>query len=613
MATILVIDDEPTNRQLLSTILGYRGHRVLEAGDGQEGLEKTRAEKPDLAIVDILMPTMDGFEFVRQLRADPAITATSIIFYTAAYYEREIRGLARDCGVSHILTKPTDPQAIIDTVDATLGRGSEPSPPPPAEEFDRDHLRLMTDKLSQKVGELEGVGLRLAKLIEIVRELASERESTGLVRKACQSARQIIGAAHAGLGITDEDGKLLQFEFHGATAEQAATLAPPPIDRGMIQRILAQRSPVRIRNSGGNPEALGFPQNNPPVYSFLGVPIVSPMRVYGWLGLRNKIGTDEFSKEDENLAVSLAAQTAVAYENIQRYNEIHSHADKLEQQVNERTADLKRSNAELEQFAYVASHDLQEPLRKILGFTDLLAEKLKNQLDDNAKEYMSYVTDAAGRMRELIQDLLAYSRADKQARKTQRVDCLAVLSRVLLDLQPAMEEHAAIVTNGRLPILSADATQVAQLFQNLIGNAIKYRSNQPPRIHIDAKSVSREAYHGKREASLVKRISSAQRDTNDEIRNTNDEIRDTPETEWLFSVRDNGIGIDAKYSERIFRVFQRLHTRVQYPGTGIGLAICKKIVEYYGGRIWVESAAGQGSTFYFTLRAAQADAPLGAA
>jgi light-regulated signal transduction histidine kinase (bacteriophytochrome) len=364
---------------------------------------------------------------------------------------------------------------------------------------------------------------------------------------------------------------------------------------------------------------LGLPANHPPVHSFLGVPVSSPARLYGWLGVLNKVGAGEFSLEDEKLAVSLAAQTAIAYENLQRFAEIQTHAQKLEQEVNERTADLKRSNSELEQFAYVASHDLQEPLRKILGFTDLLAQNLKTQLDDNAKEYMSYVTDAAGRMRDLIQDLLAYSRSGREARKTEQVDCGAILSRVLLDLQPAIEEHAAVVTNSRLPTLTADATQLAQVFQNLIGNALKYRSTQPPRIRVEAKLVSREAYLAKREPEDVSRISylvsredekratpTETRDTRYEQRDTPTE-RDTPATVWLFSVRDNGMGIDAKYSDRIFRVFQRLHTRAQYPGTGIGLAICKKIVEGNGGRIWMESAAGQGSTFYFTLPGLQAD------
>ncbi|HTF91585.1 MAG TPA: ATP-binding protein, partial [Verrucomicrobiae bacterium] len=472
---------------------------------------------------------------------------------------------------------------------------------PRPEQFDREHLRVTTDKLSQKVMELETVTLRLGRVIEIGRELASEHDADRLIDNVSRSARKVVGATLAGVGIINDDGrKLLQYNYYGMSAEKSVALTAPAVDQGVIHTILTEGRPVRLRNLDGSPEDLGLPADHPPIYSFLGVPIASFPRLYGWLALKNKIGRDEFTAEDESLAVSLAAQMAVAYENIQRYNEIQSHAENLEQQVDERTADLKRSNAELEQFAYVASHDLQEPLRKILGFTDLLAEKLKNQLDDDAKEYMSYVTGAASRMRELIQDLLTYSRAGKQSRKVERVDCQAVLSRVLLDLQPATEEHAAIVTNDRLPILSSDATQLGQLFQNLIGNAIKYRSDQPPRIHIGAEQIN--------ESQVPSSKFQVEESEKSAISNPQSAIANSPV--WLFSVRDNGIGIEAKYSERIFRVFQRLHTRAQYPGTGIGLAICKKIVEGCGGRIWLESAAGQGSTFYFTLPAAQTDETL---
>ena len=188
MATILVVDDDFTNRQLLSTILSYRAHKIVEAADGQEGLAKTQSERPHLAIVDIVMPTMDGFEFVRQLRSNPAIAKTPIIFYTAGYYEREIRSLAHDCGVSYILTKPAEPQVIIDTVDAALGFAGLPLGFPAPEQFDREHLRVTTDKLSQKVAELETVSLRLERLIEIGRELASEHDSADLIDSVSGSA-----------------------------------------------------------------------------------------------------------------------------------------------------------------------------------------------------------------------------------------------------------------------------------------------------------------------------------------------------------------------------------------------------------------------------------------
>jgi signal transduction histidine kinase/CheY-like chemotaxis protein len=586
MATILVVDDEPTNRQLLCTVLGYRGHRVVEAGDGEEGLQKSRSEALDLAIVDILMPTMDGFEFVRQLRSDPAIARIPIIFYTAAYYEREIRSLAQDCGVSQILTKPTEAEVIIETVDAALGHPGEQPVLPITRDFDREHLRLMTDKLSQKIGELEAVGLRLTKLIDLGRELASEHDIGRLTRQSCLSAREIVGAAQAGLGIVDENGMVRHFEFHGATPALAAALATPAVDRGIIKKLLTERAPVNLCNPSGDPEILGFPQHSPPIHSFLGVPIFSSDRTYGWLGLRNKLGASQFTGDDEKLVISLAAQTAVAYENIQRYAAIQRQADELEQKVKERTADLQRSNAELEQFAYVASHDLQEPLRKITGFTELLAQTLKENLDGDAKDYMSFITDAARRMRDLIQDLLVYSRAGKERKIPQTVHGGVVLDRVLLDLQPLIEESGAVVARGPMPTIQADEVQLAQLFQNLIGNAIKYRSTQAPRIQISAKLQSSQADLNGHETSQSSK----------------------PPTAWLFSVRDNGIGIDPKYAERIFGIFQRLHTRAQYPGTGIGLAICKKIVEGHGGHIWVESAAGQGATFNFTVPTQNSDA-----
>ncbi|MBW4056131.1 MAG: PAS domain S-box protein [Proteobacteria bacterium] len=225
-------------------------------------------------------------------------------------------------------------------------------------------------------------------------------------------------------------------------------------------------------------------------------------------------------------------------------------------------ANLARSNQELEQFAYIASHDLQEPLRKIAGFTELLAIRSKVTLDEKAESYMAYIVDGATRMSNLINDLLSYSRIMSSTRELAETDCSAVLSKVLRDLELVITESNTEVVCGPLPIVHADKTQLGQLFQNLIGNAIKYRAAASPVITISA----------------VKR-----------------------RTDWLFSVADNGIGIAPEFNERIFAIFQRLHTRAEYPGTGIGLAICQRIVKRHGGRIWVESTIPTGSTFFFTI------------
>jgi PAS domain S-box-containing protein len=230
--------------------------------------------------------------------------------------------------------------------------------------------------------------------------------------------------------------------------------------------------------------------------------------------------------------------------------------------IKETEANLARSNSELEQFAYVASHDLQEPLRKIAGFTELLANRYKGKLDDKAESYMAYIVDGATRMRSLINDLLKYSRVMRSSRELVETDCAALVSVVLRDIEIAVRESNAKIVCGPLPTIQADRKQLGQLFQNLIGNAIKYRGAAPPRITITA-------------------------------------IRQ--QGNWLFSVGDNGIGIAPEFYERIFAIFQRLHTRAEYPGTGIGLAVCQKIVERHGGKIWVESTAGKGSTFFFTI------------
>jgi PAS domain S-box-containing protein len=237
----------------------------------------------------------------------------------------------------------------------------------------------------------------------------------------------------------------------------------------------------------------------------------------------------------------------------------------------EKAQELQRSNTELEQFAYVASHDLQEPLRMIASYTQLLGRRYKGKLDGEADEFISYAVEGAIRMQVLINDLLAYSRVGTRGKPFTQTDCNEVFSRTLTNLKIAIEEAGAKITHEALPRVRADPTQLIQLFQNLLGNAIKFHSpERSPEIHVFA--------------SLQPAPDSAEAGE-----------------EWLFSVRDNGIGIEEKYFERIFILFQRLHTREQYPGTGIGLAVCKKIVERHGGRIWVESGPGKGSTFYFTI------------
>ncbi|HEY9657840.1 MAG TPA: ATP-binding protein, partial [Allocoleopsis sp.] len=262
--------------------------------------------------------------------------------------------------------------------------------------------------------------------------------------------------------------------------------------------------------------------------------------------------------------------------------------DELEQQVQERTSELRqladelqRSNQELEQFAYIASHDLQEPLRAITSFTQLLAKRYRGQLDARADTYIEFIVDGAIRMQQLVKDLLAYSRTGRHELSMRSIDCNALLEQVKKDLQVAITENQAVITADSLPTIVADPNQMANLLQNLLGNSLKYRSEDAPHIHLAAKLLSGEGNRVVTQEGATEWTASA--------------------GEWLFSVRDNGIGIEPRYADRIFGIFQRLHASDEYSGTGLGLAICRKIVERHAGRIWVESQLGQGATFFFTI------------
>ncbi len=240
-----------------------------------------------------------------------------------------------------------------------------------------------------------------------------------------------------------------------------------------------------------------------------------------------------------------------------------------QQELAQMVEELARSNEELERFAYVASHDLQEPLRMVASYTQLLGERYQGKLDENADKYIGYAVEGAQRMQTLIQDLLAFSRAGRNKPTGGDADCNLLMKDVLLNLAASIQESGAVVSYDALPVVTADRMQLSQLLQNLIGNAIKFRNQKAPAISVKAEEVKGF---------------------------------------WQFAVSDDGIGIGPEHVDAVFAVFHRLHTRAEYSGNGIGLAICKKIVEQYGGKIWVESAPGQGSTFKFTLpaRAAQA-------
>ena len=358
--------------------------------------------------------------------------------------------------------------------------------------------------------------------------------------------------------VTDIAKQLTGAEF-GAffPMPQETEMSVSAFDSGQV--LLRSDDITQDPRYGEMPPHYALPKGHLALRSYLAAPVISRSGAVLGALLFGHSRAGVFNEQHEQIVAGIAAQSAIALDNARLFAEARQAQEALQQANDE----LRRANADLEQFAYSASHDLQEPLRMVAIFTQMLKKKYGHKIDESADEYIEYAVKSAGRMQMLVRDLLAYTQARLEPNKTESlIETERVLERTLADLQESVDRNQAVITHGELPRLRMNPTHMQQLLQNLIGNAIKYRSREVPRIHVEA-------------------------------------IRQ--DTDWLFSVRDNGIGIAPQYSKHIFGVFKRLHNREEYEGTGIGLAICQRIVERYGGRIWVESEAGAGSVFFFSI------------
>lgn len=571
MARVLVVDDHAANRELIATLLGYAGHRVDEAADGAEALQKVRDAQPALVICDILMPTMDGYEFVRRLRADPAIAHTEVVFCTATFMESEARTLAASCGVSQILFKPCEPQDILDVVQAALAQQVRvPSPAPAIDDFDREHLRLVTDKLVAQSNELRHAHQRLSALTELNLRLASERDPFLLLSQVCRGARDLIGARYAILGVRHKNGhESAHFASWGFEPEAAGPFDPRDLAAGVLGSVMHERKTRRFLNPSGDPVRLGFPGSCPPFTSGLVAPIVSLHQSYGWILLIDKLGAEAFSDEDEHLLGIHAAQAGRIYENGSLYLAMKHSAEQLqianetlEQRVESRTAQLREIIGGLESFNRTVSHDLRGPLGGIAGASRKAAEYLGSGQAERAAQMLELIAKSAERTEHLVNALLALARVSETDLHRQRVDTQALVRDVVDQLpQPAGRPPVPVVI-GELPEVDADPTLLRQVFVNLIGNALKFASaGSSPQVEVGA---------------------------------TLEQGR------TVFFVRDNGVGFSSAQAERLFQPFQRLHG-ARYEGFGLGLSIVKRIVERHQGRIWAEGRPGQGASFHFSV------------
>jgi len=631
---ILVVDDQPQNIELLEAYLVPQGYQIVKAANGREALGKLSGNKIDLILLDVKMPGMDGFEVTRRVREDAQNHLLPIVLVTALR-ETEDRVKGIEAGCDDFLTKPVDKMELLARIKSLLKvkdyndqkeleiiiKSSDEAREyaesiintmrEPLISLDQD-LRVVTanrsfyevfkvkpeNTMGQLIYDLGNKQWNIPKLRELLETILPQKTTfvnyevehdfaTIGRRVMLLNARQIqrvLGKERIIL-LTIEDiteRKASDEKLQGAINERKKieetlretndylenlfNYANAPIIVWDTQLRITRFNPAFESLTGRNHgEVIGqsIEMLFPPSL------VVSSMDLIRATTGGKRWETVEIPilRRDGtirtllwNSATVFAADGKTPVSTIAQGHDItlrKQAVDKLKQT----TAELTRSNEELQRFAYVASHDLQEPLRMVASYVQLLERRYKDKLDDDASEFINFAVEGTKRMQNLINDLLAYSRVDSQGKPFEPVNMEQILGYTLANLEVAVEESHTIVTHDLLPTVIGDEGQMVQVFQNLVANAIKFHGKEAPRVHISA---------------------------------------ELKENEWVFSVKDNGIGIEPQYFDRIFIIFQRLHGQ-EYPGTGTGLSIVKRIVERHGGRVWVESEYNKNTTFYFSI------------
>jgi signal transduction histidine kinase/CheY-like chemotaxis protein len=530
---ILLVDDTPENLISLEAALDTLGEELVLARSGTEALRHLLDNEFAAILLDVKMPDMDGFETAELIRNRPRSKQTPILFLTGYKNEEHLfRGY--DLGAVDFLFKPIVPEVLRSKVAVFVELSRK-----------ADLLREQAQALVQQTKVLQKAELKFRSLLEAAPDamvICREDGTIALVNSRTESLflqsrdellgrniRDLVPAWNYELArTTDDEFAPSVFRTGGNEGQSPALLTaalPSPL---ILNPARSGEELIAVRSDGHT------------------LPV--------------EITVNAVQAEDGVLVTSSIRDITERRKAEEQIRELNAH---LEERVLTRTEDLLRSNDELAQFAYVASHDLQEPLRTVSIYAQLLAKRYQGQLGDSADEFIGHITESAARMENLIRDLLEFSRLDSRGSDHfVKTSCDEALDNAINNLHVRIQETATQITRSELPYVIGDAVQLSRLFQNLLINSIKYRSDQIPEIDIRAE------HH---------------------------------DTEWTFSIRDNGIGIEPQYAEKVFGIFRRLHPRGERSGNGMGLAICKKVVTRHGGRIWVESQLGQGATFRFTL------------
>lgn len=518
---ILIVDDNPDMLEASAKIVFKAGYKILKAKNGKECLEMIDEFVPDLILLDVDLPDINGIEICKIIKNNPEkYGIIFIILISASLVSSDVQAEGLESGADNYIARPVPNRELLARVESMI------------------RIKNTEEALRQSKEETRVLTLDNENLHKIV------IESEQWFKFLAESIPQIVWTANPD-GYIDYFSKNW-YEYSGMTYEQTKNNGWDPI----VHPDDLQKSSEKWKESisSGEVHEIEFRLKK------------SSDESYRWY-----LGRAVPFRDENGQIIKWFGTCTDIHNQIETQNRIQNLLDlekKSRQELEYHRNELERSNSDLENFAYIASHDLQEPLRMVTSYTQILAKRYKGKLDEDADEFINFAIDGAVRMKALINDLLNYSRVARIELKFKPVNLNSIIDEVMKNLHLAVEENHTKVLYGDFPTVNADPTQMKQLFQNLISNAIKFSNNENP----------------------VVEISFERKDDN-----------------WLFRISDNGIGIEDNNLERIFLIFKRLHTKEEYPGTGIGLALCKKIISRHRGDLWVESELGTGSTFYFTL------------